>query len=128
MKITALETIRVDEFSNILWVRVHTDGGIVGIGETFYSPRAVEAYVHESLAKRLLGADPLQIEALNRAMTALPLAQASTGVEYRAASALDIALWDIFGKLCQQPARAQLVVATKTPVTSYCQNLHSSAV
>ena len=108
MKITALETIRVDEFSNILWVRVHTDGGIIGIGETFYSPRAVEAYIHESLAKRLLGADPLHIEALNRAMTALPLAQASTGVEYRAASALDIALWDIFGKLCQQPVHQML--------------------
>ena len=33
MKITALETIRLDEFPNVLWVRVHTDEGLVGLGE-----------------------------------------------------------------------------------------------
>ena len=100
MKITGIETIRLDEFGNVLWVRVHTDRGVVGLGETFYAPRAVEAYIHETLARRLLGANPLHIEALNRIMTALPVAQSCTGVEYRAASALDIALWDIFGKVC----------------------------
>ncbi len=36
-------------------------------------------------------------------MLNLPMAQASTGVEYRAASAIDIALWDLFGKTCGQP-------------------------
>ena len=34
MKITAIETIRSAEFPNILWVEVHTDEGIVGLGET----------------------------------------------------------------------------------------------
>ena len=86
MKIVALETILLDEFPNLLWVRVHTDGGLIGIGETFYGARAVEAHIHETLAPRLLGADPLRIEHLNAAMTALPIAQSSTGVEYRAAS------------------------------------------
>jgi galactonate dehydratase len=108
MKITAIHTIRLDEFPNVLWVQVHTDAGLVGLGETFYGPRAVEAHIHETLASRLLGADPLQIEALNRMMTALPIAQSSTGVEYRAASALDIALWDIFGKLCRLPVHQML--------------------
>jgi galactonate dehydratase len=108
VKITALETIRLDEFSNILWVQIHTDSGYVGIGETFYGPRAVEAHIHETLAPRLLGADPLRIEYLNAAMTALPVAQSSTGVEYRAASALDIALWDLFGKYCGQPVHQML--------------------
>lgn len=108
MKITALETIRLDEFSNILWVQIHTDSGLIGIGETFYGARAVEAHIHETLAPRLLGADPLRIEHLNAAMTALPVAQSSTGVEYRAASALDIALWDLFGKHCGQPVHQML--------------------
>ena len=108
MKITAVETIRLDEFSNVLWVRIHTDGGIMGLGETFYGPRAVEAHIHETLATRLLGANPLHIEALNRSLMSLPVAQASTGVEYRAASALDIALWDIFGKQCRQPVHQML--------------------
>jgi len=61
VKITALETIRLDEFSNILWVQIHTDSGYVGIGETFYGARAVEAHIHETLAPRLLGADPLRV-------------------------------------------------------------------
>jgi galactonate dehydratase len=108
VKITALETIWLDEFPNLLWVQLHTDSGYIGIGETFYGARAVEAHIHETLAPRLLGADPLRIEYLNASMTTLPVAQASTGVEYRAASALDIALWDLFGKYCGQPVHQML--------------------
>jgi len=108
MKITALETLRTEEFSNVLWVRVHTDSDIVGLGETFYGAGAVEAHIHETLAGRLIGRDPLHIEALNKEMVNLPMAQSSTGAEYRAASAVDIALWDIFGKECQQPVHQML--------------------
>ena len=35
MKITAVETILVEEFPNLTWVQVHTDEGLVGLGETF---------------------------------------------------------------------------------------------
>lgn len=108
MKITAIETIRLEEFSNVLWVRVHTDEGIVGLGETFYGAGAVEAHIHDTLAVRLLGRDPLHIEALNRDMVSLPMAQSSTGAEYRAASAIDIALWDAFGKVCGLPVHQML--------------------
>src|SRR6478735_398567 len=100
MKISALETVRLDEFYNVLWVRVHTDTGLIGLGETFYGAGAVEAHIHETLAERLLGRDPLRIEAIHRDLLNLPMAQSSTGVEYRAASAIDIALWDLFGKVC----------------------------
>lgn len=108
MKINSIETLRTAEFANVLWVRVHTDSGIIGLGETFYGAGAVEAHIHDTLAIRLLGKDPLHIEALHRDMLNLPMAQSSTGVEYRAASAIDIALWDIFGKLCQQPVHQML--------------------
>ena len=43
MKITQLETIRLGEFPNIIWVRLHTDEGLVGLGETFMGAQAVEA-------------------------------------------------------------------------------------
>lgn len=108
MKITAIETLRVEEFANVLWVRVHTDAGVIGLGETFYGAGAVEAHIHETLAGRLLGRDPLHIEALNKDMVSLPMAQSSTGVEYRAASAVDIALWDLFGKVCGHPVHQML--------------------
>src|SRR3546814_4186894 len=41
-------------------------------------------------------------------MLNLPMAQSSTGVEYRAASAIDIALWDLFGKVCGLPLHQML--------------------
>jgi galactonate dehydratase len=108
MKITSLETLRLDEFYNVLWVRVGTDAGLNGLGERFYGAGAVDAHIHETLAERLLGRDPLQIERLNKEMVNLPLAQSSTGAEYRAASAIDIALWDLFGKICGQPVHQLL--------------------
>ena len=39
MKITAVETILVEEFPNLAWVQVHTDDGLVGLGETFFGAR-----------------------------------------------------------------------------------------
>ena len=122
MKITAIETLFTEEFSNVLWVRVHTDAGIVGLGETFYGARAVAAHIHDTLAGRLLGKDPLRIEAINKEMVNLPLAQSSTGVEYRAASAIDIALWDLFGKVTNQPVHQLLggLCADKVRVYNTC--------
>src|SRR6202162_5134172 len=108
MKIVSLETLRLDEFYNVLWVRIGTDRGFIGLGETFYGAGAVEAHIHDTLAARLLGRDPLRIEAIHRDMVNLPMAQSSTGVQYRAASAVDIALWDLFGKVCNQPVHQML--------------------
>jgi len=62
MKITALETIQLGEFPNLIWLQLHTDEGIVGLGETFYGTAAVAAYLHETAAPRLIGKDPLQID------------------------------------------------------------------
>lgn len=108
MRITAIRTYRAREFANLLWVHVHTDAGITGLGETFYGAEACEAHLHNTLAPRLLGQNPLNIEALHKEIVSLPNAQASTGVEYRAASAVDIALWDLLGKVCDQPVHTLL--------------------
>ncbi|SES33880.1 L-alanine-DL-glutamate epimerase [Tranquillimonas rosea] len=98
----------MEEFANVLWVHVETDAGITGLGETFYGAAAVEAHIHDILASRLVGRNPLHVEALHKEMLTLPNAQSSTGVEYRAASAIDIALWDVFGKVCDQPVHQML--------------------
>ena len=102
MKITAIQTLRLDEFSNILWVKVHTDEGIIGLGETFFGAKAVEAFIHETAAPKLIGRDPLQIERI--ALDLVPYVGFSgTGVETRGRSAIDVALWDLLGKAVGQP-------------------------
>ena len=103
MKVTAVETIRLGEFPNVLWVRIHADEGLVGLGETFYGVAPVEAHIHETCAPYLLGKDPLEIERHSRNFLNGYLGFKSVGAEMRAASAIDIALWDLFGKACGQP-------------------------
>lgn len=102
MKITGVETIHLAEFPNILWVCVHTDEGLVGLGETFGGADAVTAYLHETAAPYLLGKDPLQIDRHAKALTGY-LGFRSTGVETRGNSAVDIALWDLLGQATNQP-------------------------
>ena len=46
MKITALDTIQLDEFPNLLWVQILTDEGLVGLGEAAVGTAAVSAYLH----------------------------------------------------------------------------------
>jgi galactonate dehydratase len=118
MKITSLETIRLAEFPNILWVRLHTDEGITGLGETFMGAAAVEAYLHEWAAPKLLGKDPLQIEARNKDITGY-LGWRGSGVETRGNSAVDIALWDIFGKAAGMPVRVALGGESRNSIRIY---------
>jgi galactonate dehydratase len=103
MKITGIETIRLAEFGNLLWLQIHTDQGLVGLGETFFGPRAVEAYIHETVAPLLLGKQALQMDRHARTLQNQYLGFSGSGVEMRAASAVDIALWDLFGQANGQP-------------------------
>jgi L-alanine-DL-glutamate epimerase-like enolase superfamily enzyme len=118
MKITRLETLRLAEFPNLLWLRVHTDQGVVGLGETSYAAQSVEAFVHEYVAPRVLGRDPLEIEALARAITPY-VGWRGSGVETRAASAFDLALWDLYGKVVDQPLYQVLGGASRARIRTY---------
>ena len=102
MKIAAVETVRLGEFPNLIWIRLRTDEGLTGLGETFMGAAAVEAYIHESAAPKLIGRDPIQIEAINKSLINY-LGWRGTGVETRGNSAIDIALWDLFGKAIGRP-------------------------
>jgi galactonate dehydratase len=118
MKITALETLRLGEFPNVLWVRVHTDEGLIGLGETFMGAAAVEAYLHESVAQRLIGRDPLAIERIGRSLQPY-VGFAGSGVEMRGNSAVDIALWDLFGKACGRPVYQMLGGRARDSIRTY---------
>ena len=103
MRITAIETIRAGFHDQLLWVHVDTDAGLTGLGETFFSPSVVETYVHDVAAPLLLGADATHIGRINTLLLRQPVGYASSGVEMRAASAIDIALWDLMGQAANMP-------------------------
>jgi L-alanine-DL-glutamate epimerase-like enolase superfamily enzyme len=102
MKIITVETVRLAEFANLIWVRLVTDEGLAGLGETFFGASAVEAYIHDTAAAKLLGEDPRRIEYLG-AKLANYLGWRGSGVETRGNSAIDIALWDLFAQAANMP-------------------------
>ena len=125
MKITAIETIRAEDFPNILWVWVHTDEGLVGLGETFLGAATVETYLHDYAAPRLLGTDPSRIDAIARDLVGY-LGFRSTGAEARGNSAIDIALWDLAGKALGRPIVDLLGGRTRPFIRTYntCAGTH----
>jgi len=118
MKITKIETVRIRERPNLLWLLVHTDEGLLGLGETFFSAETVEAYVHEYIAPRAIGQNPLQIDRLAAELVGY-LGFRSTGAEVRGNSAFDIALWDLFGKATGQPIAQLLGGFTRPEIRTY---------
>ena len=118
MKITKLETLRIEERPNLFWIHVHTDEGLIGLGETFFGARTVEAYVHEYLAPRVIGRDPFQIDLLSTELVGY-LGFRSTGAEVRGNSAFDIALWDLFGKAVGQPVTQLLGGFSRNQIRTY---------
>jgi len=107
VKITAVETVQVGAYGNLVWVELHTDEGLVGLGETFRNPEATAAYIHETCAPYLLGKDPLRIERHARALMAEVgnhfMGFPSRSVEVRGNSAIDLALWDLLGNAAGLP-------------------------
>lgn len=119
MKITAVETLQFTGFAeNQLWVQIHTDDGLIGLGETFYNPSTVAAYVHEVAAPYLLGKDPLQIDRHGRHLNGY-LGFSTTSAEMRGNSAIDIALWDIFGQSVGKPIWQLLGGLTRERIRVY---------
>lgn len=104
LKITAIETLIPDDITpGLLLLRVHTNEGHVGCGETFYAPHAAASFVHDWMARRLVGSDPLSIEHHWRFFYERGNTFGNRGTEMRAMSAIDLALWDILGQVCNVP-------------------------
>lgn len=108
MKVTRIETVhwksRDDApfWPHWTWVKIDTDAGVSGIGET-YPRNGVEAAAVHSTAGALLGHDPRDIERLWADLYRAFDFQVAGGAELRALSAIDLALWDLLGKSLNAP-------------------------
>jgi L-alanine-DL-glutamate epimerase-like enolase superfamily enzyme len=103
MKIAAIETLRLPEHPCTVWVQVHSADGLVGLGETYHVPGAVEAVVHDYAAPFLLGQSAFDRERHWQNVFAYANFFGYAGAEMRALSALDLALWDLLGQYLGQP-------------------------
>jgi L-rhamnonate dehydratase len=114
-----------------LVIRVHTDDGVVGIGEVDSAPEAVRALVEapgshaiaHSLHGLLVGEDPLETERLWDKMYRGLIYVGRRGIALHAISGIDIALWDIKGKVEGKPVSALLGGAKRDRVRAYASML-----
>lgn len=118
-RITTLRTIRIEERPNLIWVEIETDEGLTGLGESFRGAQAVEAAVHELAAPLVLGQDSRRIEAVSRQLLTPYLGFHSVSAEVRAASAIDIALWDLKGQRHGIPVHEALGGASRLEIRAY---------
>jgi L-alanine-DL-glutamate epimerase-like enolase superfamily enzyme len=118
MRISRIDTVRTQQFPNLVHLLIHTDEGLTGLGETFFFADAVEGHIHGALADHLLGEDPSDIERHSNALRGY-VGAASSGAEMRAASAIDIALWDLRGKELDQPLHDLLGGRSRDRIRTY---------
>lgn len=112
-------------------VMVHTDEGLVGIGEVDTNPWCVQALIKSpgthniarGLEEMLLGCDPLEVEALWEKMYVGSLMSGRRGAGIGAMGALDMALWDLRGKALGVPCWKLLGGAAKERVIPYASLL-----
>jgi galactonate dehydratase len=125
MKITAVEILRFSRSIAVhagaidwLWVRIHTDAGVTGLGETYPDAQAERAVIAR-LAPVLLGRDPFDIDRLWADMFLAVSYSGWAGAEMRAISAIDIALWDLKGKALGTPVYQLLGGASRNAIPVY---------
>ena len=118
MRIDAVETLRLGDHPNLLWVRLHTNHGLSGLGETYFGASASEADIHDRIAPIVLGQDASRIEFLNMQMQPYT-GFTGSGAEVRALSAVDVALWDIAGKAANMPLCDLLGGRTRPSIQVY---------
>ncbi|HIG56905.1 MAG TPA: mandelate racemase/muconate lactonizing enzyme family protein [Candidatus Latescibacteria bacterium] len=125
MLVTRVETVR-SPCRSFCWILVHTDTGLVGIGETYGRADAAEPVIHEFARNRLLGQDPRDIEKIWWTMYHRASFHGLMGAELRAMSGIDLALWDLFAKSLEQPLYRVLGGRTRDQVPVYFSGIYDA--
>jgi L-alanine-DL-glutamate epimerase-like enolase superfamily enzyme len=140
VKITRVEPIhlrlpkvneRCDGSQETLIVRVHTDAGITGIGEVDSSSAVARAIIQapvshkicRGLAACVLDQDPIEIDRLVQRMIEGTIYFGRGGAVVQAMSGVEIALWDIAGKVAGRPVYQLLGGAFRKNFRAYASIL-----
>ena len=140
MKITNVEALylrlpaierRSDSPQDALVVRISTDAGITGWGEVDSCPLVAKAVIEApfshtrttGLRDLLIGEDPTDITRLWDLMYESTLYCGREGAVIHAMAGVDLALWDIKGKVLQQPVYQLLGGAHRDSIRVYASNM-----
>jgi len=123
-----VDATRADGGQDTLVVRIHTDSGLVGVGEVDSSPEVTKAVidapashsVHNGLRALLIGRDPLDVTGLWEDLYRGSIYAGRRGAGIHALSGVDMALWDIKGQASGKPISALLAetLGDRRPLTS----------
>lgn len=140
MKITRVEPIhlrlpdvndRCDGSQETLLVKVHTDAGIIGVGEVDSCSHVARAIIEaplshkicRGLAECVVGEDPIEIDRLIHRMYEGTIYFGRQGAVIQAMSGVEIALWDILGKAVNRPVYQLLGGAFRKKFRAYASIL-----
>jgi galactonate dehydratase len=128
VKITRFETFLTNAgLRNYLFLRLHTDTGLTGIGEATleWQEKTVQTLAHEWVEGRILGRDPFDVESVIGGMIRDQYQGGSTVMT--AISGVEIALWDIIGKACKQPVYRLLGGRCQPRLPAYANGWYGGA-
>jgi galactonate dehydratase len=128
MRITGLETFLVNAgIRNYLFVRLSTNEGITGIGEASRErqEKTVQTLIHEWAESRILGEDPFDVERVIGDMIRDQYQGGSTAMA--AISGIEIACWDIVGKVCDLPIYKLLGGRCRDTLPAYANGWYGKA-
>lgn len=103
-------------------VRIWTDTGMTGLGSVYSHPDLVRIIVEDHLRDMLVGEDPFEVERLWDVCYGLTRWYGRKGVAMSAIGGIDVALWDIRGKITGKPIY-QLLGGKRNSVPAYASGL-----
>ncbi|MYZ43293.1 mandelate racemase/muconate lactonizing enzyme family protein [Schauerella aestuarii] len=105
-------------------VEIETADGVVGWGECYGPSQVARAYIESQYGPRIIGRDAFDVEVIWEDLYNRIKDYGSKGMAISALSGIDIALWDIIGKVCGKPIHKLIGGAHRTEVQSYATGLY----
>lgn len=115
-------------FHQWLTCEVETDDGTVGIGNAALAPGVVKKAIEDHLAGLVIGHDPFDCAYIWEKMYRRTHAWGRKGIGMIAISAIDIAIWDLMGKLVDKPVFKLLGGRTKERIPVYYSKLYADEI
>lgn len=106
------------------WIRVVVRNGKWGLGQCSFGD-LVEGLVYRHFSPLLIGKDALAIESLNDLMTRSIRRHGARGLSVFVQSAIDLALWDIKGRILEEPVYRLIGGPARDTISCYatCDDL-----